>query len=836
MTIGNNVAMIRRQARCIFCPREGCNFQHHLRTSLQMHMRDVHQEAATFTSYDNPPIPPLTQTGPHRLAQHFVPSKPYDCQPTPSRRIMMGSQQPPPLPPLSVHVSDADIRPSLAPTPMQTAPRGSSPAPVQAPLPDAEMLYAGQGASPDAEMPDVGAVAPSDEMAQPTKPRSSLHMILPSAAVVHAHQEHNLPLLPAAERPKLAALCKQYSTLEDLANIPIRLGLAPVQGLRTDHKAKCPGGPVFNEGAQQGAIQSFSHLGNQRWFEVEPSIEGLTPEHPFAVYLRQFGKRFDDGFTILPPPVIAGQNSPINQITYWDKYLDHWTGDNQSLTNIRLLMDMRPSAASAERKGLWHLHNVSERYQDRIHAMSKTLTQNHRKQLISYPRIEQGGKSWKAHENRTTRTQYGAQLHAFIHAVLLSLDPATSTDYKFPLSSFERLKAKEYRTVLETEKPEDKAQAEFLNRQVLQFHEFACLLLLRREAPNIPLATDAGKFDCILKCLCSVWCLGEDGLMSSATETTPVFARLEYLIRGTLVFEAVKRRSEFNDDLSLYVGSINLERDLMALTRQCSSLNALADIHLAPGVPSPYQMVVDYQTPISSIAYNSTLPPNTRVSADGQTISYKDKNLYFPRYKQGIHNGIAKCTKRLEKLMYGMSIPVDMPARPEDDWAEERRGYSFLDLHTYVAGNRPWLKGLLSNPELGLLKLKPDGGVLVDSNGRPLFNQKALHEVLKREAKFIDVFMPTVYMASSSNRGTQFAEAKIRNSTRGRNVFIDTDGNIWLVTHCPKEETRTMQETFVPIYLGLSSAGKMVAVRSGLKSVQPPSFLQSVQPPACPQN
>ncbi|KAJ7289888.1 hypothetical protein C8J57DRAFT_1494298 [Mycena rebaudengoi] len=254
--------------------------------------------------------------------------------------------------------------------------------------------------------------------------------------------------------------------------------------------------------------------------------------------------------------------------------------------------------------------------------------------------------------------------------------------------------------------------------------------------------------------------------MSSVTETTPVFVRLEYLIRGTLIFEAVKWRSEFNDDLSL-------------------SLNALADINLVPGVPSPYQMVVDYQTPISCIAYNSTLPPKTRMSADGQTISYKHKNLYFPRYKQGIHDGIAKCTKRLEKLMYGMSIPVDMPARPEDDWAEERRGYSFLDLHTY----------------LGLLKLKPDGGVLVDSNGRPLFNQKALHEVLNREAKFIDVFMPTVYMASSSNRGTQFGEAKIRNSTRGRNVFIDTDGNIWLVTRRLKEETRTIQETFVPVML-----------------------------------
>ncbi|KAJ7901457.1 hypothetical protein B0H13DRAFT_2336034 [Mycena leptocephala] len=57
----------------------------------------------------------------------------------------------------------------------------------------------------------------------------------------------------------------------------------------------CPKYGPSGEASPPPPHQAFFFPGHQRRLEVEPSIAGLAPEHPFALYKKQFGETFGAG-------------------------------------------------------------------------------------------------------------------------------------------------------------------------------------------------------------------------------------------------------------------------------------------------------------------------------------------------------------------------------------------------------------------------------------------------------------------------------------------------------------------------------------------------------------
>ncbi len=125
-----------------------------------------------------------------------------------------------------------------------------------------------------------------------------------------------------------------------------------------------------------------------------------------------------------------------------------------------------------------------------------------------------------------------------------------------------------------------------------------------------------------------------------------------------------------------------------------------------------------------------------------------------------------------------------------DDWSNESRGYSCFTQAKFFEDRLQLLKAMLLDPSSRLASIQ--AGVL-KFNAVKVWNFihacDALNEKL---ALFI------FFTAGASPRGTEFMEHKYSNSTRGRNLFMDEDQALWLVTRRTKVETQTRKETFIP--------------------------------------
>ncbi|KAJ6553802.1 hypothetical protein DFH09DRAFT_1495365 [Mycena vulgaris] len=607
------------------------------------------------------------------------------------------------------------------------------------------------------------------------------HAILPSAALDHIHSKHGLPLQPASIKLSFRDVCTTHHVLTEPSGALVpEFGSAPVEGLRTvpdgwicracryaapaestmakhwrteAHRARGKTYLTHKLGARRGGIQTFFFPESQAWFEVEPSLAGRPPDDLFSSYLRGFGNRFDETPNELPPPVSARENTPMNSLTCYDVHLAEWLTDRRLVEALRSLMVLPPASARTE-CGLDRMHRVVPAYLVEIRRISHGSSLTVRSLLMQCPRVDNHGAVWKPHASNTTLFQYGGLLHRFAHGILRTLSADCPTTYRLPLTTHEEDVCDTYRRTLDAPVPTDPAQlAVFHPLELRDFHAFISVFLFARKPGNVSQGT--GKFDIPLECLCAIDCVREDGLLKPAKDSTQMLARLEYLIRGTV----------------LAVESIGME-------------------NLCVSASSPYNTVIEMQRAISSLAYLSVLPPAMRVSEDMNVFSYDDVTLHFPSYREGIRAGLEEARRRLDRLLFGMDIPLLAVENPEDDWTNEQRGYGFTRNRALVAGNRPYLRGIMDGTAVNIGKLDADGSFM--------FNMAGVNTVLELDTNFLEWFMPLLFAGSSSSRGAEFADHKHCNGTRPRTLFIN-GSDVWLVVRRMKYETQINHEVFVPV-------------------------------------
>lgn len=220
-----------------------------------------------------------------------------------------------------------------------------------------------------------------------------------------------------------------------------------------------------------------------------------------------------------------------------------------------------------------------------------------------------------------------------------------------------------------------------------------------------------------------------------------------------------------------------------------SAVHALCVRNIMRSCDSPFNSVTELQAFVTTLAHRAVLPPVTRVSPDGMYITYKHLTLSVAEQRSGLRLALAEAEKMLDDLCFQFPLRPEIPEHPQDDWGENRRGYSFVNNHTYIPSDSFWCH-LLQSPEAGLTSTSADNKLT--------FVQPAVDRMLAQDALFQSLLAPLVFTSSSCARPAEFVDLKIKNSTRPRNLFMHGP-DFWMVTRRMKWENLVGYEVFVPL-------------------------------------
>jgi hypothetical protein len=213
---------------------------------------------------------------------------------------------------------------------------------------------------------------------------------------------------------------------------------------------------------------------------------------------------------------------------------------------------------------------------------------------------------------------------------------------------------------------------------------------------------------------------------------------------------------------------------------------------LRAGIISPYNTVIQYQQWISSLTFATAAPPRTIVSNDGLNITYGNVTLNVPVWRGGLALMHKELELELEELCYGSSYGLSLPEIIEDNWSEDKYGYSWLDKETsYLEDKWGLLQNLLGDSSLGLATLT--------TGGKLVWNRLALTNFLRKS----NAFMSKLGFFGFATNGqvariSEYVEHKIRNSYRPRTIFCNGP-DMWMVIRRSKFETLVKSPDFRPM-------------------------------------
>ncbi|KAJ6451207.1 hypothetical protein C8R45DRAFT_1113746 [Mycena sanguinolenta] len=607
------------------------------------------------------------------------------------------------------------------------------------------------------------------------------YAVLPSSIGRHRKDNHG-GQPPRAILDKAEQICTArgiHSSVEDVI-IPA-FGSAPVEGLplpvegmvcrecpyaalsstqmrdhwaSPGHKAKRPNSN-FDRDVLYKPVQTFFNPRGKYgcWFEVNPTMTDVTPDHPFAIYQQTYGQVFDKPKAYLAPPLNGRAIPPLSKLTGWDTHLRPWMKDYNDVIDLMELIDLKPLRLLGD-QGLGMLSSIVESYSQEIAAISDVSDFDVRTVVMECPPSNTHSTLFEAHTIQETIDRYNRTLKQLALAVLTTSCGKPATAYTFPLTVHEADAAQRLYTKLH------QPEAHSLHELVVAFHSFVCLFLLKREEPNIAPRSDRGKYDCVLECFCAVSNIQLGGHLKKPADVTPLLAELKYIIRATLIYEANHRRGD---------------RDLTDVAQELAMENIRA------GSKSPFIMVTNYQRAVSALAFQTTPAPDMRVCPDGLKFTYHTQTLDFTLFKRDIKLKILELNDKLGTLLNfaGDEIPLQLPTEWKDDWSNEADGYSFRTEDDFVSGDRPWIKGLLSNKNLGLAAMTAAGQVIRNEDGKLALNETALQTVFAADSAFVELAMVLGYITTAGSRGEEFAEMGLVNSHRPRGMLIDIDGRLW---------------------------------------------------------
>ena len=222
----------------------------------------------------------------------------------------------------------------------------------------------------------------------------------------------------------------------------------------------------------------------------------------------------------------------------------------------------------------------------------------------------------------------------------------------------------------------------------------------------------------------------------------------------------------------------------------CRAVENYALLNLRPGANSPYNSCMDYQRFASAIALNSQSAPTTCVHEDNDRITYLGKTFSIKAWRTGLQRLATEIEQELTALTLGQDKLLQKSVQVEDDWSDETRGYSWVHQGQFVNNKLQLLKTML---------LDPSSKLAIIENEEFQFHASEVWKFLHAcDALNEKLALFTLFTAGAAPRITEFVEHKYANSTRGRNLFMDGDQQLWIVNRRTKVETQVKRETFIP--------------------------------------
>ncbi|KAJ6557774.1 hypothetical protein B0H19DRAFT_1261366 [Mycena capillaripes] len=203
---------------------------------------------------------------------------------------------------------------------------------------------------------------------------------------------------------------------------------------------------------------------------------------------------------------------------------------------------------------------------------------------------------------------------------------------------------------------------------------------------------------------------------------------------------------------------------------------------------SPFNVVCDLQRWASSIAVNTVRPPSTMVSPDRMKITHDGSTLDITAYRSGIQDVLRDLKVDLHKLLYGYDTELNIPDAPVDKWTETERGYSFVNNHDYIPPDS-YFSHLLHSSGADL--------TWTDADGRLHFKLPSVNRHVHQDALFIRKLVVFIASSCTVSRTAEFLEAKMKNSTRRRELFMHLQ-DLWIVVRRMKWDNLVCHAVFVP--------------------------------------
>ena len=166
------------------------------------------------------------------------------------------------------------------------------------------------------------------------------------------------------------------------------------------------------------------------------------------------------------------------------------------------------------------------------------------------------------------------------------------------------------------------------------FHDFIKPLVYPKPTDQRP-EGDYSKWHDPIECMYAIAALRSDGNFQPADLVTPTFARMKYIIRGTMLYEAFRVHRETKLFLERFVFFIfyhHFTVDVIYCLHHFRAVHNEAIINIEPGVLSPMNATTEYQSFASTLAHNTQRPPDTRISDDGMFITYAGKTLSIAKW------------------------------------------------------------------------------------------------------------------------------------------------------------------------------------------------------------
>lgn len=147
--------------------------------------------------------------------------------------------------------------------------------------------------------------------------------------------------------------------------------------------------------------------------------------------------------------------------------------------------------------------------------------------LIKFIRTTQNGEHWVPLEEDKLTT-YAIILHQWTHAILLTI-PGHDSGYKFPLTEDDLDRASTLKDALQQ-------SPKLLHIEV--FHNFIKPFMYPKVEGRSP--GPYTKWDDVSECLFALSSLNEDGNFKPAGIVTPIFAKMKYFIRNTILYQGIQ--------------------------------------------------------------------------------------------------------------------------------------------------------------------------------------------------------------------------------------------------------------------------------------------------------